>query len=176
MIRVGRTGNDGLTQARIGIDHRLTTFPGEGIGREEDASHLGLHHPLHHDGQAHVPRSNAQAGTILRGAVRPQRRKTPLDGGEHRLAADHIEKGLLLPGKGGLWQIFGGRRGTDGDWNRLSRREGLVCRRRGLDHLWGKRCLTQSGADGCCQLDLTCAFFAWNGLQSRKIGVEPSTR
>ena len=48
MIRVSRAGNDGLPQAGIGIDHRLTTFPGEWIGREEDAGHLCLHHPLHH--------------------------------------------------------------------------------------------------------------------------------
>src|SRR5258706_5228880 len=126
MIRVGRTRTDGFSQAGIGIDHRLTTSPGEWIGREEDASHLCLHHPLHHDGQAYVPRSNAQAGTILRGAVRPQRSKTTLDGSEHRLAADHMEKGLLLPGKGSLWQILGGRRGTDGDRDGLSSREGLV--------------------------------------------------
>jgi hypothetical protein len=108
MIRIGRTGNDSFTQPRIGINHRLTTFPGEWIGREEDTGHLCLHHPLHHDGQAHVPRSNAQAGTVLRCPVSPQRSKTTLDGSQHRLAADHMEKGLLLPGKGGLWQILGG--------------------------------------------------------------------
>src|SRR5260221_13595819 len=57
MIGVGRAGNDGLTQAGIGIDHDLSTFPGEWIGREEEASYLSLHDAVHHDAQAYVPRS-----------------------------------------------------------------------------------------------------------------------
>src|SRR5450755_862922 len=50
MIWVGRAGDNGLSQAMIGIDHDFSPSPGEGIGGEEDTSHLCLNHSLHHDG------------------------------------------------------------------------------------------------------------------------------
>src|SRR5262249_44206037 len=104
----------------------LPTLPCERIGGEENAGHLCFHHPLYYDSETYVLGCNVQIGAVLRCAISPQRSKTMLDGSEHRLDADHIEKGLLLPGKGGFRQVFGSRRGTDGDRYWLSRRKGPV--------------------------------------------------
>src|SRR6266487_3470414 len=174
MIRVGRAGDNGLSQARIGIDHDFSPFPSQRIGGEEDTSHLCLHHPLHHDGQTHASRINAQVAAVLDGAIRPQRRKTPLDGNEHRLNVYHVEKTLLLSGKGSLWQIFRGRGRTDRDRNGFSGREGLVRSGDSLDHLAWQRGLTQGGADGGCHFDLAGAVLMGHGHKGRKSGVKVS--
>ena len=42
-----------------------------------------------------------------------ERGKDVLDAIEDGVDADDVQEGLLLPGKGGVGQIFGGRAGTD---------------------------------------------------------------
>src|SRR6266571_2241551 len=73
MIRIGRPGDNRFTQARIGIDDRLTPFASERISREEDTRDRSFDHALDDDREPDTALIDAQTGTVAHGAISPER-------------------------------------------------------------------------------------------------------
>src|SRR5258708_32737740 len=72
VIRIDRARNDGLTQARVCIDHGLPPLAGEWISSKEDTGDRGIDHALHHDRKLHTTLIDTKTCTIAHGAVGPQ--------------------------------------------------------------------------------------------------------
>src|SRR6266487_606500 len=72
VVRIGRAGNDGFTQAGIGINHDLSALASKRVGSEEHPGSRSLHHPLDDDCHPHSSRIETRACAIHHSAVGPQ--------------------------------------------------------------------------------------------------------
>src|SRR6266496_6489904 len=64
VVRIGRAGNDGFTQAGIGINHDLSALASKRVGSEEHPGSRSLHHPLDDDCHPHSSRIETRACAI----------------------------------------------------------------------------------------------------------------
>jgi hypothetical protein len=99
VVRVHRAGDDGLPEARAGIDDGLPAATGHRVGGEEHAGDLRVDHALDHHGQSHAAVVDAVGGSIGHGTVGPQRCPAAPHGVQHGVGADDIQVGVLLAGE-----------------------------------------------------------------------------
>ena len=104
--------------------------------REQDACGFRRHQQLHDDGHADTVGLDVVLRAVADGPRRPQRSPAALHGVEHRRAALHVEKGLLLPGEREVWQVLRCRRRAHRDGGCVTR-EPRVRRQDGLLDLGG---------------------------------------
>src|SRR5205085_10523200 len=109
-VGVGQAGDDRFTQARVGIYDGLVAVAGERVGCKEYPRHLSLNHPLDGYGQPDGRVVYSVTGPVTHGPVGPERSPAAADSFQHRFGPDNIEVSILLAGKAGKRQIFGGSR------------------------------------------------------------------
>ena len=112
VVRVHRSRDHGLAEARAGVDDGLAAAAGDGVGGEEDARHLGLDHLLDHDREADGAVVDAVRVPVDDGPLRPERRPAAAHGVDHRVPAHDVEVGVLLAGEAGGGKVLRGRRGA----------------------------------------------------------------
>ncbi len=95
---------DHVFKARFGVDGEHHP------GRAE----VGAHHALHPSRERHLGVRKALVDAVADGAVVVEAGKHLFDFVQHVGYALHIQKGFLLPSKGGVGQVFGGGRGAHG--------------------------------------------------------------
>jgi hypothetical protein len=126
VLRRDPSGHHSLTQAGAGIHHDFTPFAGHRVRAEQDPRDICRHHVLDDDGNRHLPGVDPLTPPIGDGALRPQRSPAVHHGADHRLLADNVQEGVLLPGKRGAWQVLGGGAGTHR--HRTAAQGGISCR------------------------------------------------
>ena len=108
----------GVAEAGLGID-------GEHHARRAE---VGAHHALHADAERDLKMIEALVDAIGDGAVGEERGEAAPACLEQRVAALHVEIGLLLAGEARVGQVFGGGAAAHGDikgMRRLRRQVGV---------------------------------------------------
>ncbi|KAF5046991.1 hypothetical protein DSECCO2_465080 [anaerobic digester metagenome] len=115
-IVVGRDAarDDGFSKPPGTLDDRQG-FAGDRVGGEHDAGLLRPDELLHDDGDVHAPVVEPLFGPVVDGTRAIQGGPAPVDCVDKVFVAKNIEKSLLLAGKTGFRQVFGGGARTDGD-------------------------------------------------------------
>jgi hypothetical protein len=96
-----------------GVHYDLAALTRHRVRREENAGDVSGHHFLYDDGDRHFALIDPPPPPVSDGPIRPERSPAVPDGPHHRFLAVHIQKRVLLPGKGRAGQIFGSGAGTD---------------------------------------------------------------
>ena len=109
------SADDGFAEAEGGFDDDAVGVAGDGVDGEHDACGLGLDHALDGDGEVDVDVAPAVLLAVVHGAGFEEGGPAALDGLDHGLGADDVEEGGLLAGEGGVFEVFGGGGGADGD-------------------------------------------------------------
>src|SRR2546425_2704742 len=99
VIGVDHARDNGLTQARTGVDDRLMSLAGQRVGGEEHSCDLSIDHPLDNNREIDSAMVEAQARPVAHCPLSPQRGPAMSHCREHCLDANNIQVGLLLPGK-----------------------------------------------------------------------------
>ena len=122
LIGIDRALHDRLAEPVGGGDEHHVAEPRIGVEREHDTrgTQIAAHHVLHADGQGDGVMIEVVVHAVGDRAVVEQGGIDLVHGGEQMLLAAHVEKSLLLAGKGGLGQIFGGGRRAHRDGELLA--------------------------------------------------------
>ena len=83
------------------------------IGSEQNAGDVWQHHLLHHHGEGDLFVGKPILLPIQNGPIGKQRRPAAAHGIQNIGFAAHVKVGVLLPGKGGVGQIFSSGAGAD---------------------------------------------------------------
>ena len=120
LIRIDGALHHRLAQAVAGSDEHHILKARLGVDGEHDPgrAQVRAHHALNTGAQGHVLVGKALVNPVADGTVVVQRGKNFTDFVQDFFNACHVQKSLLLPGKGGVWQIFGGSGRTDGKGRR----------------------------------------------------------
>ena len=108
LIRIHGSGNDGLSQARAGVNHCLVPVSCHRVGGEHDSGGGGIHHLLHHNSQGDRRVINPVGGPVRHGTVCPQRRPAAAHSFQDRVSAHHVQEGVLLTGETRESQVLRG--------------------------------------------------------------------
>ena len=117
----------GLAEAPRRADDGPVAVAGYGVRGEQDPGGVGLHHLLHDDRQADEGGVYALVLSVRHRPRRPEARPAILDCFEYGFFTDDVQVRLLLAGEARTGQVFGGRRGTNGDGCVADFVECLVC-------------------------------------------------
>lgn len=98
MLRGHQPRHDGFAQPGTGVDDHLVPRPRDRVGGEEHSRELRRHHALHDHGDLGHG-GILQPCPVGHGSLCPQRCPAPADRRQDRVAAEHVEEGLLLSGK-----------------------------------------------------------------------------
>ena len=116
LVRVDGALDDGLAEAVGGRDEHGVLEPGFGVHGEHDAggADVGTHHALDAGRERHLGVLELVVHPVGDGPVVVEGREDVLDGEQDVLDAADVQEGFLLPGEGGIGQVFRRRAGTDG--------------------------------------------------------------
>src|SRR5581483_948355 len=87
-----------LIEARFGVQRKHHTA----------RTQVAAHHALNAGRQSHLGMREALVHAVGNGAVVVERSEDVLDGVEQVVDAVNVQVGFLLPGEGGIGQVFGG--------------------------------------------------------------------
>ena len=130
VVGVDRARDDGVAQARGGVDHAAGAAAADRVGGEEHARDLRVDHPLHDHGELGGRVVDARVGAVGHGPVRPQRRPAAAHRVQHRVDADDVQVGVLLAREARAGQVLRGGRRPDRDGHVLAERRVRVRRPR----------------------------------------------
>ena len=123
VVGVDRAGDDGVAEARGGVEHAAGAPTADRVGGEQHARGLRVDHPLHHHGELGARVRDARVGAVGHGPVRPERRPAAAHRVEHGVDADHVEVGVLLTREARAREVLGRGRRPHRDRHRLAERE-----------------------------------------------------
>ena len=117
LVGIHRALDHRLAETIAGGDEDHVLEAGLGIDGEQHAGRAGIgaHHALYAGGKGNLGMGEALVYPVGNRTIVVQRGKHLLDRVQDIVVAVNVEKGLLLPGKGGIGQVFGGRRRTHGE-------------------------------------------------------------
>ena len=109
--------HDHFTQAITAGDEHHTVKAGFGVQREHHPADpdIAAHHALQGCGQGKPGLVKVFMAAIGNGAIVVERGVNGLDLLQHGVNTADVQEGFLLPGKGGLRQVFRRGRGSDRD-------------------------------------------------------------
>ncbi len=114
MIGIDCAGDHVLSGSPVGVDHRLATGSGHGIGGEQDARRRGFHKILNDDGETHLALADPVGCPVHHRPVAPERRPAAANRIQHPVVPGDVHEGVLLTGKAGERQVLGRGGGTHG--------------------------------------------------------------
>ena len=139
-----QTRNQRFAQSIDSIDSRLRAPSRQRVGGEKHPRRIALHHRLHHHRQRDSRLVDAVARPVAHSSRRPQAAPTLPHCLQQPVVAQHIQKGVLLSGKGEVGQVLGGGGGTHSHFRIAKCSVGGADR---LGQLHGHCALPKTGAD-----------------------------
>ena len=175
LIRIHSALHHRLAQPVAGGDEHHVFKTGLGVNREHDAgrAHIGAHHALNARTQGNMLVRKTLVHAVADGPVVVKAGKHFPDFVQHFFDADDIQKGFLLARKGGIRQVFSGRRRTHGKRSSgVVSTQGGECRTNRQLKVSGKWLYLDHGPNLCAH---TCQSLDVLGIQRTQMRVD-STR
>ena len=113
-VGVHKAGDQGLAEAKAGLQGGNLPVGRDGVGREQDAGRLREDHLLHDHGHEDLPVVEAVPQAVGHGPLGEQRGPAPADVLEDRCRPGDVEVRVLLAREGGRRQVLRRRAGSDG--------------------------------------------------------------
>ncbi len=148
MIRISRSRDHCLAQARISVDHSLPPLTCQRIRREEHTCYRRFNHSLHHHRQLHTALVQPKILPITHRTIRPQRGPAASYRVQHRLNAYHIEIGILLPRETCKRQVLRRSRGAHSHRDRFSSAKNTISFSNSISNTGWHRCF-QHASPSC---------------------------